>query len=434
MTREAITLCIKRKELFDNPESIERLYLHNKGFVAIENLDSFTNLRELFLEENALKKIDKLRFQKRLKSLHLHNNQLGETSQLQLGFGGSRSSLPHLQLLEPRSPLERIDNLDSCLELQHLDVSNNKIAKINDLSSLRSLESLILKGNLLSKPDSIRNVIYINSLRELDISKNRINCSLESVLEVLSQCASLRILRLKGNPVAKTKHYRRLVVGRCEKLTHLDDDRICTEERRRCNAWGKVVARGGSFDEAAEADRRALIEMKAKISEANAARRGSRRPSEGDDGSSAGSSKSKAIGARLVGSMTRKASLVAALPSVLPRKSLRKELDRARELVESQREEIARLREQLGEKHSTEEVDWGSACDVGSVTDDSERDTSYSLRKNQQLARKANLKVQQMESLEVDASSGGNGPNLQDSPFDDFDPFSIMPPMPPSGG
>jgi len=34
MTRESIRLCIKRKELIDNPEQNERLYLNKKGFTG----------------------------------------------------------------------------------------------------------------------------------------------------------------------------------------------------------------------------------------------------------------------------------------------------------------------------------------------------------------------------------------------------------------
>ena len=81
MTKEAIRLCIKRKELCDDPELNERLYLHHKGFVEIRNLDGFTQLTELFLEGNALKSIDRLNCQKYLKSLHLQRNKIGEILQ-----------------------------------------------------------------------------------------------------------------------------------------------------------------------------------------------------------------------------------------------------------------------------------------------------------------------------------------------------------------
>ena len=77
MTNEAIRLCIKRKELYENPDQIERLYLHNKGFVEIQNLSKFTQVRHLFLEGNALKTVTNMDDQKLLQSLYLHKNKLG---------------------------------------------------------------------------------------------------------------------------------------------------------------------------------------------------------------------------------------------------------------------------------------------------------------------------------------------------------------------
>ena len=44
MTKEAISFCIKRKELSANPLLNERLYLHNKGFIEIRNLNKFTEV------------------------------------------------------------------------------------------------------------------------------------------------------------------------------------------------------------------------------------------------------------------------------------------------------------------------------------------------------------------------------------------------------
>ena len=78
MTRESIRLCIKRKELYDNPELNERLYLNHKGFTEIRNLEKYTQLVALFLDSNALTKIDKLDAQTCLQILHLQNNKIGE--------------------------------------------------------------------------------------------------------------------------------------------------------------------------------------------------------------------------------------------------------------------------------------------------------------------------------------------------------------------
>ena len=92
MTNEAIRLCIKRKELYENPDQIERLYLHNKGFVEIQNLSKFTQVRHLFLEGNALKTVTNIDDQKLLQSLYLQNNKLG-------AYGMNSSRKYYMQLI-----------------------------------------------------------------------------------------------------------------------------------------------------------------------------------------------------------------------------------------------------------------------------------------------------------------------------------------------
>ena len=78
MSKEAIRLAIKRKKLCDNPELVERVYLHNKGFTEIQNLDQYTEIKDLFLEGNELTKINGLDAQNHLEHLNLQKNQIGE--------------------------------------------------------------------------------------------------------------------------------------------------------------------------------------------------------------------------------------------------------------------------------------------------------------------------------------------------------------------
>mmetsp|Transcript_39103 Transcript_39103/g.84319 ORF Transcript_39103/g.84319 Transcript_39103/m.84319 type:complete len:465 (+) Transcript_39103:113-1507(+) len=456
MTKEAIRLCLKRQELYDSPELNERLYLHHKKFMEIRNLEKFTQVKYLYLESNCLTKIDKLNAQKYLQSLHLQDNKL-----------------------------ERIENLNGCLELKYLNVSNNLLSKIDDLSALQSLESLIVKQNELSKPDSIRNVIYMKRLNELDLSKNKINCSLDSILEVLAQCKSLKILSLAGNPMVKlNKYYRKLVISRCTKLIRLDDKRVCKEERRRCSAWGKVVLRGGSFDEAEEADRVELNNLRSEKSEANALRR-SLHGFGSDDSSVCSDNSFKTISASAIQTIKKTFGLVdSRAPSsiiswssrrlsqndakdaksnrgTLKREldqAMKKELDKVRGIVESQRKTIAGLQTQLGEKQSKKVAELqqhieSSIHGMGSTCEDSERDHSYSFVQNQQLAQKAGLKEMQQavadmqqwedhttqvmnESPSATASVASqklnNRPSsLVSAAVRDIDPFSIFPPVPP---
>lgn len=363
------------------------------------------------------------------------------------------------------SPLtsEKIENLDDCLELKYLDVSSNMISKIDNLSTLQSLESLIMKKNLLSKADSIQNLVHMKSLRELDLSKNKINCSPESILNILSKCKSLRSLSLKGNPVAKMKHFRKLIISRCRKLTHLDGGPICKEERRRCNVWGKAVLKGASYDEADAASLQELEKIRSEQREANVERR--RLNGElGSDGS-VSSNNSKIISAsvlenvkRAFGLIESKARYPSSYISVSSRRNrdLTEELEQALVIVESQRHEIVHLREQLGQKQSNDIEDTlhtlESIIGVGSntsTTDDSERDTSYSLETNEKMARRASMKEMQQVAADIkqtvpsESKRRATDPAKKSStshPFQmqsnngvqDFDVFSIMPPIPPT--
>lgn len=75
MTKDAIRLCIKRH---DSAHSIERMYLHHKGFTDIGNLEEFTQVRCLFLEANQLKKIENLTELKNLEILHIQKNKISK--------------------------------------------------------------------------------------------------------------------------------------------------------------------------------------------------------------------------------------------------------------------------------------------------------------------------------------------------------------------
>lgn len=357
---------------------------------------------------------------------------------------------------------ERIENLEGCLDLKYLNVSNNKISKIDDLGTLRSLESLIMKQNNLSKPASIINVINAKRLRELDISKNKINCSLESILEVLSKCKSLKTLSLKGNPTAKsTKHYRKLVVSRCHGLIQLDGQPISNEERRRCNAWGKVVQRGGSFDEAEEADRKELLKVQMEKHETNALIRSCRRRE--SDVTVRSSSASNTMSASVIEAIRKTFCLIDSRASssyiswssgrtldhkhhgdaeeevkitIGKRRSIKNELEHARALVETQRQTIAALKSQLGEKRTKEVAALqqhieSSLHGMGASVNDSEIEDSYSFVKNEQLARKASLKEMQQSVADLQEGRKSEPPPATGSVGSRKDPFSVFPPVPP---
>ena len=112
-------------------------------------------------------------------------------------------------------------------------------------------------------------------------------------------------------------------------------------------------------------------------------------------------------------------------------------------IVESQRQEISHLKEQLGKKQSqqssTKEVAGNNSSIQDILSSDSEFDTSYSTKQNQEIAEKASLGVvrdmqQSIQGFFVGTSSMQQQNSNRSSSMvvnGEYDPFSIMPPLPP---
>ncbi|KAL3796889.1 hypothetical protein HJC23_008842 [Cyclotella cryptica] len=245
MTEDAIRFCIKRKELIQNPLMNEKLYLSNQGFTEISNLERYKEVKFLFVGRNAISKMANLESLQQLRELHLENNKIVE-----------------------------IGNLTCCPYLAFLDLSRNAISQIIDLSSNENLVTINLIHNNLSTAKSIMNVVSISKLSELDLSSNKLDGEYASFLHILSKCQNLKKLSLRDNPIIKRIPYsHKMIVSSCAGLTSFDGKLICSEERRRCNAWGAIIVNGGTFRSAHEADRQELIKIRSMQSENNARKR-----------------------------------------------------------------------------------------------------------------------------------------------------------------
>jgi|JI6StandDraft_1071083.scaffolds.fasta_scaffold02593_21 dynein assembly factor 1 len=203
MSLKNLEKCCEEEGLYATPELNDKLYLHFKGFHKIDNLLRFTELKALWLNNNAITTIENLSYCRQMVTLYLNNNII-----------------------------KKIEGLDNLELLCILNLSHNRIERIEGLASLRKLNSLAISHNLLTTAESLEGIGECPSVANLDLSNNEIECQ-EEVLTLLSQLPELAVLYLKNTPLARGfKNYRKRFVSSLEKLKFLDERPVNSSERR----------------------------------------------------------------------------------------------------------------------------------------------------------------------------------------------------------
>ena len=194
---------------YEYPHLNANLYLHFQGFHKIQNIDSFINLKVLYLENNCLNKIENLHNLKNLTCLYLQNNYIRD-----------------------------IENLDNNTNLVILNLSNNKIKQIKNLEKLVKLENLYIEKNYLSTLESLEGLLEAKKLILLDIQNNEITENPEEILSLLEKIEKLKVLYLKGNDIVRLiNNYRRTIIVKLKNLTYLDDRPVREEDRIGAKAY-----------------------------------------------------------------------------------------------------------------------------------------------------------------------------------------------------
>jgi Leucine-rich repeat (LRR) protein len=145
-----------------------------------------------------------------------------------------------------------IENLQTLINLEHLDLSNNLIEKIDGLKTLKKLKYLSLGNNFIS---TITNLEELSGLETLDLHQNQIhsipiwfgkklialkilnlaNNQISSFDQIarLRTLYELREISLQGNPIEQNEHYRLLVISYVPSLQRLDGIDVSENERQQ---------------------------------------------------------------------------------------------------------------------------------------------------------------------------------------------------------
>ncbi|SCP05296.1 leucine-rich repeat protein [Plasmodium ovale] len=208
-----------------NNEEIKKVVEKNETYYALIELNDV-----LYLNNKLYRKIENLQNLQNLKTLYLNNNALE-------GINGLDSCVNLIALYLNCNKISKIENLDCLKKLRILNLEDNNICVIENLDNLDCLEDLNLSNNCLGSKNSAKvcNLQKNKCLSILNLSNNQIN---EDILHILTSIENLSILYLMNNPMLSTyKNYRKVFVHTLKSLTFLDYLPIRKEERRCVQAF-----------------------------------------------------------------------------------------------------------------------------------------------------------------------------------------------------
>ena len=174
----------------DQFKQLKQLYLNNNQITKIENLDNNIDLTDLNLNNNKITKIENLDKLVNLQTLFLSLNKITKIENIDKNI-----NLQELYLYD--NQINKIENLDKNINLKILYLQNNQINKIENLDNLINLIDLYLSNNKISKIENIHHLDKLKYFRLFDEDQN------ENIKESLSISLDNYNLELKEIQIQK---------------------------------------------------------------------------------------------------------------------------------------------------------------------------------------------------------------------------------------
>ncbi|XP_076447535.1 leucine-rich repeat and guanylate kinase domain-containing protein-like [Babylonia areolata] len=176
------------------------------------------NLKEVDLSYNQLSEMADLSEHHALTKLVLDNNMISEIWGLEECHRLHHLSLAHNQV-------ETIQGMNH-LPLRYLNLCHNKIKKIENLETLKNLQTLNLSGNRVRSLEGLANH---DLLETIDLEDNEVIDVSE--ISHIQRLRMLRQLNLLRNPIQELPDYRLAILFRIPSLTELDRHKVEVEEK-----------------------------------------------------------------------------------------------------------------------------------------------------------------------------------------------------------
>lgn len=193
--------------------TLKELYVSKNEVPKIEEIDHFHELRILELGSNRLKVMENLQTLTNLHELWLGRNRIRTINVCGL------KCIKKISLQSNR--ITSISGLEECLALEELYLSHNGITKMEGLSTLVNLRVLDVASNKLTAIEDIEN---LSQLEDLWLNDNQIT-SLEGINEsVAGSRETLITIYLERNPCANSPNYLTTLRQIFPKIQQIDSE------------------------------------------------------------------------------------------------------------------------------------------------------------------------------------------------------------------